>query len=71
MQQSHTMRRRTATVRTLRRIRHRAKRLLTSYISVPGWTVIALAIISATAFLMLGWHELLAMAVALTAMMIH
>ncbi|WP_300746246.1 DUF58 domain-containing protein [uncultured Bifidobacterium sp.] len=70
MQQSHTMRRRTATVRTLRRIRHRAKRLLTSYISVPGWTVIALAIISATAFLMLGWHELLAMAVAFTAMMI-
>lgn len=70
MQQSHTMQRRTATVRTLQRIRHRAKRLLTSYISVPGWTVIALAIISATSFLMLGWHELLAISVAFTAMMI-
>ena len=55
--------------RTLRRIRHRIKRLATSYVSPLGWAVAALAIASLAAFALLGWHELLAMGAAFTAMM--
>lgn len=69
MRQSQPMQRKRAMQRTLRRIKHRAKRLATSYVSPLGWAVAALAIASLVAFTMLGWHELLAMAVAFTTMM--
>lgn len=63
------MQRRRALKRSLRRIRHRIKRLATSYVSPLGWAVTALAIAALAAFGLLGWHELLAMAVVLTTML--
>lgn len=69
MRQSQTMQRRRALKRSLRRIRHRIKRLATSYVSPLGWAVTALAIAALAAFGLLGWHELLAMAVVLTTML--
>lgn len=69
MRQSQTMQRRRALKRSLRRIRHRIKRLATSYVSPLGWAVTALAIAALAAFGLLGWHELLAMTVVLTTML--
>ena len=63
------MQRRRALKRSLRRIRHRIKRLATSYVSPLGWAVTALAIAALAAFGLLGWHELLAMTVVLTTML--
>ena len=70
MPQSHTTRRARAIRRSIRRIRRPVARLVTSTVSPLGWTVIVLAIASAVAFTRLGWHELLAMAVALTTMVV-
>ncbi|KAB8293675.1 DUF58 domain-containing protein [Bifidobacterium apri] len=70
MRQSHTTRRARAIRRSIRRIRRPVARLVTSTVSPLGWTVIVLAIASAVAFTRLGWHELLAMAVALTTMVV-
>lgn len=55
--------------RSLRRIKHRIKRLVTSYMSPLGWAVTGLAIASLIAFTILGWHELLAMAIVFSCMM--
>ncbi len=55
--------------RSLRRIKHRIKRLVTSYVSPLGWAVTGLAIASLIAFTILGWHELLAMAIVFSCMM--
>ena len=56
--------------RFLRRIKHRIKRLVTSYVSPLGWAVTGLAIASLIAFTILGWHELLAMAIVFACMMV-
>ena len=63
MRHSHTVQRRRTIQRSLRRLKHRIKRLATSYVSPLGWAVTALAVASLVAFVLLGWHELLAMAV--------
>ena len=55
--------------RSLRRIKHRIKRLVTSYMSPLGWAVTGLAIASLIAFTILGWHELLAMTIVFACMM--
>ncbi|MDB0629672.1 hypothetical protein PL375_04665, partial [Bifidobacterium adolescentis] len=62
MRHSHTVQRRRTIQRSLRRLKHRIKRLATSYVSPLGWAVAALAVASLVAFVLLGWHELLAMA---------
>ena len=64
------MQRRRTLKRSLRRIRHRIKRLVTSYVSPLGWVVMALAIASLVAFSLLGWHELLAMAAVFIVMLV-
>ena len=69
MRQSQTMQRRRALKMSLRRIRHRIKRLATSYVSPLGWAVTALAIAALAAFGLLGWHELLAMTAVFTTML--
>ena len=56
--------------RSLRRIKHRIKRLVTSYVSPLGWAVAGLTIASLIAFTILGWHELLAMAIVFVCMMV-
>lgn len=56
--------------RSLRRIKHRIKRLVTSYVSPLGWAVTGLAIASLIAFTILSWHELLTMAIVFTCMMV-
>ena len=56
--------------RSLRRIKHRIKRLVTSYVSPLGWAVTGLAIASLIAFTILSWHELLTMAIVFACMMV-
>lgn len=56
--------------RSLRRIKHRIKRLVTSYMSPLGWAVTGLTIASLITFTILGWHELLAMAIVFACMMV-
>ena len=55
---------------SLRRIKHRIKRLVTSYMSPLGWAVTGLTIASLITFTILGWHELLAMAIVFACMMV-
>ena len=69
MRHSHTVQRRRTIQRSLRRLKHRIKRLATSYVSPLGWAVTALAVDSLVAFVLLGWHELLAMAVVFAVML--
>ena len=69
MRHSHTVQRRRTIQRSLRRLKHRIKRLATSYVSPLGWAVAALAVASLVAFVLLGWHELLAMAVVFAVML--
>ena len=69
MRHSHTVQRRRTIQRSLRRLKHRIKRLATSYVSPLGWAVTALAVASLVAFVLLGWHELLAMAVVFAVML--
>lgn len=56
--------------RSLRRIKHRIKRLVTSYVSPLGWAVTGLTIASLIAFTILSWHELLTMAIVFACMMV-
>ena len=56
--------------RSLRRIKHRIKRLVTSYMSPLGWAVTGLTIASLITFTILGWHELLSMAIVFACMMV-
>ena len=56
--------------RSLRRIKHRIKRLVTSYMSPLGWAVTGLTIASLITFTILGWHELLAMAIVFACMVV-
>ena len=69
MRHSHTVQRRRTIQRSLRRLKHRIKRLATSYVSPLGWAVTALAGAALVAFVLLGWHELLAMAVVFAVML--
>ena len=70
MRQSKTMQRKRTMQRSLRRIKHRIKRLVTSYVSPLGWAVTGLAIASLIAFTILSWHELLTMAIVFACMMV-
>ena len=56
--------------RSLRRIKHRIKRLVPPYVSPLGWAVTGLAIASLIAFTILSWHELLTMAIVFACMMV-
>ena len=53
MRHSHTVQRRRTIQRSLRRLKHRIKRLATSYVSPLGWAVAALAVASLVAFVLL------------------
>ena len=60
MRHSHTVQRRRTIQRSLRRLKHRIKRLATSYVSPLGWAVAAHAVASLVAFVLLltlGFEE--------------
>lgn len=56
--------------RAFGRLRRRAHRALLSFVSPLGWMSLALTAANATGFAFLGWHELLACALALTTMLL-
>lgn len=69
-QRSTTLRRRRRMRRRLRHLWHTVRRLAGSYVSPLGWLTAAAAAACAIGFAACGWHELLAMAIVLAAMLL-
>lgn len=58
------------TTRTLRRLGRRIRHALLAFVSPLGWIGVTVASTCAAEFILLGWHELLACALALAAMLL-
>lgn len=67
---ANVMRRMNAARRLPHRIGRRCRRPVFSNVSPVGWMAVLLATMSAAAFVPLGWHELLAIAIAATSMLV-